>query len=176
MDPARIESILNRMASGETSATDAEWMREHLALQSIRQVVNSAGAVSAAQIEIGRWLRHKGIADGWNESQYAARLAAWAQVELADLLQLMTLPKIVIAGLFGPTVYTMAGAIELAATLTTNVLANTGAWEDCGIDLEREPAEYETKLVELLLPILGLADVLQIDVAQAVHNKLRAAR
>ena len=172
MTPDRLEALLERVERGETTSMDAAWLREHLALQEIQRVVADAGTPDHIQIAVGSWLRDHGVHDGWNDAQYAARMAAWAQVELTDLLQLFHMPQHLGAGLFGSAVYSMMGATEMAAALSSMLLANLGAWDDCSPDLELPPDQFETRLVELAMPILALADAMQIDLIEATRRKL----
>lgn len=174
MSAETIEQVLARMESGETTAADAAALREYLALKDLQDAVQ-ATPQNNAQLAAGAWLREHGARDGWNDAQFAARMAVWAQVELADLLQLFHIPDAVGHGLWGPAVYSVMGVVELAAALSTTLLGSWELWDGCGVNLELPPERFEARLVELLVPLLALADVLQIDVRQSVLHHLQGA-
>jgi hypothetical protein len=169
----QLQEILERVAQGETTVADAAALREVLAMQAMQQTVGAASE-EPVQAAVGAWLREHGQHDGWNDGEFAARMLAWAQVELADLTQLFDLPKDVAAALFGPGMYTMPGAVELAAALATNLLLRVELWDGCGPDLEAAPRLFEQRLVEVLVPLLALADVMQVDVLGAVRTGVTA--
>ena len=189
----KLGQVLGRVERGETTRTDAAWLREQFAVHAIEKVAFGrhdrmpvdSGVLGIAppdqerasseetQVLVHQVLLDQGLADGYNDEQFAARLMAWILVEAVDLLQTACLPHTWFATVFGPRMTTAMGASEYAAALMGMVLGRHEAWVDAGLRVvDVAPATFRKRLVELCLPLLGVAHLLGVDLIRAVDEEL----
>lgn len=187
---SKIDEVLAKVERGEADANDAAWLREQFALHAIEReswkqaqpddrvpwmVAPDDAPVeegcAETQVLVHQWLVDNGIRDGFNDEQWGARLAAWAMVEVADLLQVVQIPAVWFMANYGPRAFTVMGAIEHAASLTSMLLARPAVWQSAGLRVvDTTPVTFKLRLVELAIPLLAFAHLLGIDLVQAVDE------
>lgn len=160
---SKVEEVLRRVESGETTAHDAAWLREQFALQAIGRVVDRDGQPSI-QGRVLQDLASRGIRDGWNDGQFVARLVLQLQVNLAGLVRCVDYPMV------GPR----AAQIRIEE-MGQAILDRIEEWDGFGIDLDMSAGVIGRYLANLLVPVLAIAELIGIDVLAAVSERFTQA-
>jgi hypothetical protein len=146
------DEVLDRVEQGMSGTAEATLLRKLLVL---------GLGHDAPQMCVARAVNGSTRRDGWNESQFAARLVTEMLAAYGKLAGLFWMPEHAGGSL------TLAQAAARSADLAGEALNDVTAWEGAGIDLDAESEDFEAALARVAIPLLALADLLGIDLMSA---------
>lgn len=169
-----VSDVLERVERGEATASDAELLRQQLGLQMLARVRQNGDGESSRRLQerVMEQIRRHHIADGWNDSQLAARMAFWSVIEMAHMFQWVDLPTSRTIQMGRGMTYTPGAVMVLLANKGLSLFQTYELWLDSGIDLDVSRLRWSEYLAAAAEPLLALAELLGIDLAAAVCEKV----